>query len=106
MSSELSRGLWPSEGGQWVAGRPCLHLNITHRPAAVRPRPHGIRGGPYTPSPTMVRFGHEQAAQLAIDVKPETGGTPAGSVTVMAGKRPIAVVPLKRGKATWTFPAK
>jgi hypothetical protein len=53
-----------------------------------------------------VRFGQEQAAQLAIKVKPETGGTPAGSVTINAGQTTLAVVTLKRGKATWTFPPK
>ena len=53
-----------------------------------------------------VKFGQEQAAQLAIKVKPETGGTPAGQVTVSAGQTTLAVVTLKRGNATWTFPAK
>jgi hypothetical protein len=55
---------------------------------------------------SKVRFGHEQSVQLAISLKPKTGGTPAGDVTVMAGSKAIAVVTLKRGKATWTFPAK
>ena len=54
----------------------------------------------------MVKFGQEQAAQLAIRVKPETGGTPAGTVTIRAGQTTLAVVPLNRGKATWTFPPK
>ena len=53
-----------------------------------------------------VKFGQEQSAQLAIKVKPETGGTPAGQVTVSAGQTTLAVVTLKRGKATWTFPPK
>src|SRR5262252_34745 len=53
-----------------------------------------------------VRFGHEQSATLAINVKPKTGGTPAGSVTIKAGTTTLAVVTLMRGKATWTFPPK
>jgi hypothetical protein len=53
-----------------------------------------------------VQFGHEQSAQLAINVKPETGGTPAGNVTIKAGHTTMAVVTLKSGKATWTFPPK
>jgi hypothetical protein len=53
-----------------------------------------------------VRFGHEQSATLAINVKPESGGTPAGSVTIKAGTTTLAVVTLMRGKATWTFPPK
>lgn len=53
-----------------------------------------------------VQFGQEQSAQLSINVKPQTGGTPAGNVTVKAGNTTLAVVTLKRGKATWTFPPK
>jgi hypothetical protein len=53
-----------------------------------------------------VQFGHEQSARLAINVKPKTGGTPAGNVTIKAGATTIAVVPLQGGKATWTFPPK
>jgi hypothetical protein len=53
-----------------------------------------------------VKFGQEQSAQLAINVKPKTGGTPAGTVTVKAGQTTVAVVTLKRGKATWTLPPK
>ena len=54
----------------------------------------------------MVKFGQEQLAQLTINVKPKTGGTPAGTVTISAGQTTLAVVPLNRGKATWTFPPK
>ena len=54
----------------------------------------------------MVKFGQEQLAQLTINVKPKTGGTPAGTVTISAGQTTLAVVPLKGGKATWTFPPK
>jgi hypothetical protein len=53
-----------------------------------------------------VRFGQEQSAQLTIKVKPQTGGIPAGTVTISAGQTTLAVVPLKRAKATWTFPPK
>lgn len=53
-----------------------------------------------------VQFGHEQSARLTVNIKPKTGGTPAGNVTVKAGATTIAVVPLKGGKATWTFPPK
>jgi hypothetical protein len=53
-----------------------------------------------------VQFGHEQSARLTVNVKPGTGGTPAGNVTIKAGATTIAVVPLKGGKATWTFPPK
>ena len=48
-----------------------------------------------------VKFGQEQSARLTINVKPKTGGTPAGTITVKAGQTTIAVVTLKRGKATW-----
>jgi Bacterial Ig-like domain (group 3) len=53
-----------------------------------------------------VQFGHEQSATLTINVKHETGGMPAGNVTIKAGTTTLAVVTLKRGKAAWTFPPK
>jgi len=53
-----------------------------------------------------VKFGQEQSATLTIRVKPGTGGTPAGEVTIKAGTTTLAVVTLKHGKATWTFPPK
>jgi Bacterial Ig-like domain (group 3) len=53
-----------------------------------------------------VQFGHEQSAHLTITVKPGTGGIPAGDVTIMAGQRILATVPLTSGTATWTMPAK
>ena len=59
-----------------------------------------------TTNTATVQFGQEQLAQLTINVKPGTGGTPAGNVTIKAGSTTIAVVTLKRGRATWTFPPK
>jgi hypothetical protein len=53
-----------------------------------------------------VQFGHEQSERLTISVKPEAGGTPAGDVTIKAGQRTLATVPLTSGQATWTMPAK
>jgi hypothetical protein len=53
-----------------------------------------------------VKFGQEQSARLTIKVRPKTGGTPAGTVTVNAGQTAIAVITLKHGEATWTFPPK
>ena len=38
--------------------------------------------------------------------KPKTGGTPKGNVTIKAGTTTLAVVTLKGGNATWTFPPK
>jgi hypothetical protein len=55
---------------------------------------------------STVQFGHEQSLHLTINVKPETGGTPAGDVTIKAGQRALATVPLTNGQATWTMPAK
>jgi hypothetical protein len=34
------------------------------------------------------------------------GGTPKGNVTISVGQTTLAVVALKHGKATWTFPPK
>jgi hypothetical protein len=53
-----------------------------------------------------VQFGHEQSERLTITIKPETGGTPTGNVTIKAGQRTLATVPLTSGQATWTMPAK
>jgi hypothetical protein len=53
-----------------------------------------------------VQFGHEQSARLTINVTPQTGGTPAGDVTIKAGQRILATVPLTGGQATWTMPPK
>lgn len=55
---------------------------------------------------STVQFGHEQSLRLTINVKPETGGTPAGDVTIKAGQRILATVPLTSGQVTWTMPAK
>jgi len=55
---------------------------------------------------STVQFGHEQSLRLTINVKPQTGGTPAGDVTIKAGQRTLATVPLTSGQATWTMPAK
>jgi hypothetical protein len=57
-------------------------------------------------STATVQFGHEQSERLTISVKPETGGTPAGDVTIKAGQRTLATVPLTNGQAAWTMPAK
>jgi len=59
-----------------------------------------------TTNTATVKFGQEQLARLTINVKPKTGGTPAGTATIKAGQTTIAVVTLNRGKATWTFPPK
>src|SRR5438876_12451542 len=62
MSSELSRGLWPSEGGQRVVGRPALpqkHYALTRGPPAPQP---GIRGGPVEKWGTGRAFSRDQQA--------------------------------------------
>jgi hypothetical protein len=57
-------------------------------------------------SAATVQFGHEQSERLTITVKPQAGGTPTGDVTIKAGQRALATVPLTSGQATWTMPAK
>ncbi len=69
-------------------------------------QPAFLRTGPGGDGRFQRRFGLEQLARLTVNVKPNTGGTPAGTVTVLAGQTSIAVVTLKHGKATWTFPPK
>jgi len=48
MSSELSRGLWPSESGQRVAGRPCFtpehYAQARNRPPPAARDPWRARG--------------------------------------------------------------
>ncbi|HET7016135.1 MAG TPA: Ig-like domain-containing protein [Streptosporangiaceae bacterium] len=49
-------------------------------------------------SAAKIRLGHEQTETLSVTVKPRTGGTPSGQVTISAGKARICVIKLKAGK--------
>jgi hypothetical protein len=49
-------------------------------------------------SSAKIRFGHEQTETLSVQVKPRTGGTPSGQVTIVAGKARICAIKLKAGK--------
>lgn len=57
-------------------------------------------------SAATVRFGHEQAEKLTVVVKPRTGGTPTGKVTVAAGKTTLCTIKLAHGKGSCTLAAK
>jgi hypothetical protein len=59
-----------------------------------------------TLSAAKVNFGQEQAAKLAVTVTPQTGGTPAGTVTIKAGTTTLTSVGLTAAKGSFTLPAK
>jgi hypothetical protein len=59
-----------------------------------------------TLSAAKVNYGQEQAARLAVAVTPQTGGTPAGTVTIKAGTTKLASVSLNAAKGSFTLPAK
>ena len=57
-------------------------------------------------SAARVKFGHEQSEKLSVKVKPRTGGTPSGKVTVAAGSRTLCTIKLANGKGSCTLAAK
>jgi hypothetical protein len=59
-----------------------------------------------TLSAAKVNYGQEQAAKLAVTVTPQTGGTPAGTVTIKAGTTTLTSVGLTAAKGSFTLPAK
>ena len=92
----------------WSAGN-CVTSGVIATPTALQANvsvESPAASAALATNTATVKFGQEQSARLTINVKPKTGGTPAGTVTVRAGQTAIAVVTLKQGKATWTFPPK
>jgi hypothetical protein len=59
-----------------------------------------------TLSKRKVKFGHEQAEHLSVQVKPQFGGTPTGKVTIRAGSVKVCVITLKGGKGSCTLKAR
>jgi Bacterial Ig-like domain (group 3) len=57
-------------------------------------------------SAATIKFGHEQSEKLSVTVHPRTGGTPSGTVTVIAGSTTICVIKLAKGKGSCTLGAK
>jgi hypothetical protein len=57
-------------------------------------------------SAAKLKFGHEQAEKLTVKVKPRTGGTPSGKVTVVAGSTTVCTIKLAKGKGACTLAAK
>jgi hypothetical protein len=57
-------------------------------------------------SALKVTYGHEQQEKLSVAVSPRYAGTPAGRVTVKAGRITICVITLKSGKGSCTLTAK
>lgn len=58
-------------------------------------------------SKATITYGHETTEHLAVAVTPQFAGTPAGKVTIRAGKSTVCVITLNRaGKGTCTLTAK
>jgi hypothetical protein len=110
LPGQSSQGLFSTQSyvSCWTAGN-CVNGGVVLAPTGLRAivsveSPAASAG--LSSSKGTVKFGHEQSARLTVTVKPRTGGTPAGKATIKAGKTIIAVVTIKRGKATWTLPPK
>jgi hypothetical protein len=58
-----------------------------------------------TLSAARVTFGHEQAERLSVRVAPQYSGTPAGKVTVSAGRAMVCVITLASGAGSCTLTA-
>ena len=59
-----------------------------------------------TLSAAKVTYGHEQSEKLSVTVTPKYAGTPAGKVTIKAGRTAVCVITLKSGKGTCTLTAR
>jgi Bacterial Ig-like domain (group 3) len=57
-------------------------------------------------SAAKIRFGHEQGEKLSVKVKPRRGGTPSGTVTVLAGRTKLCVIKLTHGTGSCALSAK
>jgi hypothetical protein len=57
-------------------------------------------------SAAKVTYRHEQAERLSVTVSSKYAGTPAGRVTIKAGRTTLCVITLKSGKGTCTLAAK
>jgi len=57
-------------------------------------------------SAARVTYGHEQGERLSVRVVPQYSGTPAGQVTVSAGRSVVCVVALASGAGSCTLTAK
>jgi hypothetical protein len=57
-------------------------------------------------SAARVTYGHEQSERLTVTVAPQRTGTPAGTVTVKAGKTTVCVITLKAGRGGCTLAPK
>lgn len=57
-------------------------------------------------STTRVSYGHEQAERLTVRVVPQFAGTPAGTVTVRAGRTAVCVITLASGSGSCALPAR
>src|SRR5579871_1778036 len=76
MSSEISRSLWPSEGGQRVAGRPCF-IPAHYAQARNRP-PAGRTGSVAGQGRRPARDGVAPAVSARFSGVPAPGGTLTG----------------------------
>jgi hypothetical protein len=57
-------------------------------------------------SAANLRYGHEQAERLSVRVVPRFAGTPAGQVTVRAGRAVVCVITLASGAGSCTLTPK
>ena len=57
-------------------------------------------------SPARVRFGHERAEHISVQVKGRDGGQPHGKVTVKAGSVKLCVITLRGGKGSCALTAR
>jgi hypothetical protein len=57
-------------------------------------------------SAAKVTYGHEQTERLTVTVTPQHSGTPAGTVTVKAGKTTVCEITLKAGQGGCTLAPK
>ncbi|HXS67043.1 MAG TPA: Ig-like domain-containing protein [Streptosporangiaceae bacterium] len=73
-----------------------MSLTITPEPTSAK----------LTLSAATVKFGHERAEHLNVQVKPRTSGIPAGRVTIKAGAVKLCAFSLAKGKGTCSLKSK
>jgi hypothetical protein len=78
-----------------AAGYPASASRARHLAIARSPTKTAL-----TLSAATVRYGHEQAEHLSVTVSPKYAGTPAGTVTIKAGKTAICTITLSHGNGS------